>query len=117
MHEMSYVVRLCNTALEAARRERLTKVTAIHANIGQMVGIEPFYMHKYYKTAAKNTLLDGSELTINIIPVTARCNTCNNEYTPDAAHDYLCPACKSGDCRIIKGREFLLIKIEGEYEE
>ena len=117
MHEMSYVARLCDLAAKTAKSEGMAKVTAIHADIGQMTGIVPFYMQKYFKTAAKNTILSEAELVIDIIPVTALCNTCKTEYTPDAEHDYLCPACKSGDCKIIKGREFLLTKVKGECEE
>ena len=114
MHEMSYVIKLINLALETAEKEKFSSVYEVCANIGKMTGVLPFYMQKYYKTAAKGTILENSVLVINETEVRAHCNACGLEYTPDAAHDYLCPNCQSGNCRIIAGREVILEKIKGE---
>ena len=114
MHEMSYVIKLVNLAAETAKREGLTKITEIHADIGKMTGVLPFYMQKYYKTAIKGSMLEGSALVMTETEVRAHCNACGCDYTPDAAHDYLCPACKSANCKITAGREVLLTQIKGE---
>lgn len=114
MHEMSYVTRLINLAVSTALSQGISRVAEIHADIGQMLGVLPYYMQKYYKTAVNGTILEGSALIINETAVKARCGGCGLEYTPDAAHDYLCPACGSGECRITAGREFILTQIKGE---
>ncbi len=113
MHEMSYVIRLVNKALQAAETEGLGSVFEIHADIGKMTGVLPYYMQKYYKKAIEGTILENSRLIINEVAVKARCGSCSFEYEPDAAHDYLCPACGSGNCRIIAGREMTLTQIKG----
>ena len=116
MHELSYVTKLVDLAVQTAERENMAKITAVYADIGKMTGLVPFYMQKYFKTAVKDTVLDGSKLIINEVAVTAKCS-CGHEYAPDASHDYLCPVCGSGQCRIITGREMLLTKLEGECED
>ena len=114
MHEMSYVIKLVNLAAKTAESEKLSRITQIHADIGKMTGVLPYYMQKYYKQAVKGSILEGSELIINEIDVKAECGECGLEYTPDAAHDYLCPGCGSGNCKIIAGREVVLRKVVGE---
>ncbi|MBQ9519312.1 MAG: hydrogenase maturation nickel metallochaperone HypA [Firmicutes bacterium] len=114
MHEMSYVVRLVNIAVKTAESEGLASVFEVCADIGKMTGVLPYYMQKYYKNAIKGTILENSRLVINEVAVRAHCNGCGLEYAPDAKHDYLCPACGSGNCRIIAGREVNLTKVKGE---
>ena len=114
MHEMSYVVKLADLAVKTAQSEGLASVLEVHADIGKMTGIIPFYMQKYYKIASKGTILENSRLIINEIAVKACCGSCGTEYEPDAAHDYLCPNCGSGNCRITAGREMILTQVKGE---
>ncbi|MBR6400036.1 MAG: hydrogenase maturation nickel metallochaperone HypA [Firmicutes bacterium] len=117
MHEMSYVVRLAELALKAAEKEGLASVSAVYADIGKMTGIVPYYMQKYYKLAAKGTILENSVLVLTETEVLARCEGCGSEYTPSAAHDYLCPVCGRGNCRIIAGRGVTLSRLEGESKD
>ncbi|XME02089.1 hydrogenase maturation nickel metallochaperone HypA [Lachnospiraceae bacterium C1.1] len=116
MHEMSYVVRLVNLALKKCEEENISNVKKVVSEIGEMTGILPEYMIKYYKSAVKDTILSSSELECIMIPVSARCEDCGKEYLPDKEHDYLCPNCKSGLAKIIHGREFILKEIIAENE-
>ena len=116
MHEMSYVVRLVNLALKKSEEEKISKIQKVVCEIGEMTGILPEYMIKYYKTAIKDTPLEDSALECILIPVSAHCEDCGADYTPDKAHDYLCPECGSGFAKIIHGREFILKEIIGENE-
>ncbi len=111
MHEMSYVVRVVNLALKKCEEENLTDIKKIVVSIGQMVGIEPYYMEKYYSQAIKDTLLEGSEIECEILPVIAKCENCRKEYHPSKENDYMCPECGSGTAKTIQGREFILKQI------
>ena len=111
MHEMSYVIKLVNLAAQTAKKENFSRITAIYADIGKMTGVLPYYMQKYYKQAVKGSMLENSALIISETEVKAECGGCGLEYTPDAAHDYLCPECGSGNCKITAGREVLLRKV------
>lgn len=108
MHEMSYIIRLVNLAAENAEKQNAASVEKITVSVGKMTGIEPYYMQKYYKTAIKGTVLEGSVLELETVDVAAHCENCGSSYTPDAAHDYLCPACGSGNCKITAGRDVVL---------
>lgn len=114
MHEMSYVVRVVNLALKKCEEEDIKKVESLTVRIGQMVGVEPFYMEKYYKQAIAGTLLEGSSIRCELIPVKVRCDGCGNEYHPDAGNDYLCPQCGSGAAKLLQGREFVLEEIRAQ---
>ncbi len=116
MHEMSYVVRLVNLALKKCEEEKICRVQKLVCEIGEMTGILPEYMQKYYKSGIKDTLLNGSELECIMIPVSAHCEDCGAEYLPSKEHDYLCPECGSGLAIIIHGREFILKEIIAENE-
>ena len=116
MHEMSYVVRVVNLALKKCEEEDIKKVESLTVQIGQMVGVEPFYMEKYYKQATEGTLLEGSDIVCEILPVMVRCDGCGNEYHPDAKNDYLCPQCGSGAAKLLQGREFVLKEIRAQVE-
>lgn len=104
MHEMSYVVRFVNQALAIAEERHAQKVLSLSLDIGDMTGIEDHYLIKYYETASKGTILEGSSLDITHTPIEALCDDCGTSYHPDKEHDYLCPSCKSGMCHITKGR-------------
>ncbi len=116
MHEMSYVVKLVNLALKKCEDENIAKVRKLVCEIGEMTGILPEYMVKYYKSGVKDTMLKDSELECIMIPVSAHCESCGAEYTPVKEHDYLCPECGSGLARIVHGREFILKEIIAENE-
>ena len=110
MHEMSYVIRLVNLAAKTAEEQNAKKVLKIVVEAGKMTGVEPYYMDKYYKTAIRGTILDGSEIEVIPVDVTAEC-ACGCKYTPDAAHDYLCPDCGGGNCKITGGRSVVLERV------
>ena len=111
MHEMSYIIRLVNLAAETAERQKAASVEKIVVSVGKMTGIEPYYMHKYYKTAIKDTVLQDSVLELEEVDVKAHCEDCGADYTPSATCDYLCPNCGSGKCRIIDGRSVILKQV------
>ena len=116
MHEMSYVVRLINLAIKKCEEEKISKVQKVVCEIGDMTGLLPEYMIKYYKSGIKDTILKGSELECVTMAVSALCGECGTEYSPSREHDYLCPSCGSGLAKIVHGREFILKEIVAENE-
>lgn len=111
MHEMSYVVRVVNLALKKKEEQGCREIEKVVVQIGQMVGVEPYYMKKYYLEAVKGTELEGSDIECEILPVIAKCEQCGLEYHPDKSNDYMCPGCGSGAAKTVQGREFILKEI------
>ncbi|MBQ7201028.1 MAG: hydrogenase maturation nickel metallochaperone HypA, partial [Eubacterium sp.] len=48
MHEMSYVVRLAEKAIQAAEEKNASTVISISLSVGEMTGVLPEYLHRYY---------------------------------------------------------------------
>ena len=108
MHEMSYIVKLVNTALDSLKDMDGGKVKELFVQVGAMTGLEPYYLKKYYPEAVRGTLLEGSGLQVELIPVEACCQDCGLVYQPTRDYGYGCPSCGSGQGRVVHGREFVL---------
>jgi Zn finger protein HypA/HybF involved in hydrogenase expression len=67
MHELSYMIRLARMASEAAAANHAKSVESVSVSIGTMVGLVPEYMQRYWPTAVKGTILEGSKLVIGEI--------------------------------------------------
>lgn len=103
MHEMSYVTRFTGMALDTAKEKNAKKVEKVIIDVGEMAGLEDYYLDKYYQIAVKDTILENSELVINHIEVKAECDNCGKIYHPCRENNYLC-SCGFGSGRIIEGR-------------
>lgn len=108
---MSYVTKIINIVLSNIPSEEEVRVGSVDVEAGEITGIVPDYLIKYYNTAVRGTALEGSTLNVEIIPVTAECSACKSIYHPDREHDYLCPACGSGNARIISGRDVQVVRM------
>ncbi len=117
MHEMSYIVRLVNQAMEQVEKKNPIHVNSVHIEVGEMTGLEPFYLLKYYPIAVKNTRLEGSKLEITEVPVEALCHSCQTLFHPTKEFQYLCPHCGGGQATIQRGREFVLDHIAMEVND
>ena len=116
MHEMSYVVRLVNCAIEAAEKEKAVGVRRILVSVGEMTDVLPEYLKRYYPEAVKGTILEGSKLETTPEPARAECADCGNIYRPSKENGYACPKCKSARGKVISGRGVTLEQVELEFE-
>lgn len=116
MHEMSIVKRFMNIAINTAQENNITKVKSVVLQVGEMTDLVPHYLQKYYQICAEGTLLEGSELEIEMVPFKVLCNDCGETYFPMHTENRLCPKCHSGNCHILEGRDVTVkeIKIEEE---
>lgn len=122
MHELSYVVRFCNQAIETAEKNHALSVERVVVEVGEMTDIVPEYLHRYYPGATRGTILEGSELVTRIVPVRVRCGGCGQEYHPGRENDYRCPSCGSLLATLLQGRGLVLSQVvlttaDGEGEE
>ena len=111
MHEMSYILRLANMASETAKANNARSVESVSIQVGEMTGLIPEYLHRYYPKAVEGTILEGSKLEIEYLPVQVRCKNCGSTYHPDRTNEYLCPSCHSAGSELLHGREFLIKNI------
>ena len=112
MHEMSYMIKFINMAEEAAAKQPEARISSISVKVGEMTGVLPEYLEKYFPEAAAGTRCEGASLHIESVPVTVRCNSCGNIYHPCRQNDYRCPECNSIEAEYQNGRELELSSIE-----
>lgn len=114
MHEMSYVIRFVNLALQRAKENGAARVRSLTVSVGEMTDIVPEYLHKYYPEAVSGTILEGSELKVEVIPVRIRCTGCGEEYHPEKGNSYACPVCGGFAGEICAGKGMRLEALEME---
>lgn len=117
MHEMSYVIRLVNRAIETAENKGAKKVNKILVSVGEMTDVLPEYLQRYYPSAVRGTILEGSVLEVKREPVRVLCASCGEEYHPEKENGYACPACGGKEGKIMAGRGVTLEQVELEVSE
>lgn len=111
MHELSYIIRLAEMASDAAEANHAKSVDTVTVSVGEMNGLVPEYMRRYWPSAVKGTVLEGSTLSINEIPVEMHCASCGENYQPKRENHYRCPVCGSSAGKLLHGREFMVQSI------
>ena len=111
MHELSYMLRLCDAALSELKKHPGKKALSISVEVGELTGVLPYYLDKYYPKAAKGTPLEDASLKIIEIPAEACCDGCGLHYHPSKEADYKCPNCGGISAHFIHGRELCLKEI------
>ncbi len=136
MHEWALADGVVSTALKAAEKEGLNKITKIKIKIGevQQIEIEVFRFALQEVIKPQKALLKDTEIEIGTDKAILKCRNCGHEwafsdamkklseeesesihFVPEVAHVYIrCPSCKSPDFELMKGRGVWIESIEGE---
>lgn len=113
MHEIRIAEDLSAIVLEAARSEKLSKVTRVNLSFGQMVQIVPDIFEFAFMEAVRDSIAEETEVDIEIIPVKMKCASCGSEF-PVTGNLFSCNICSSTELEIINGKELFIKSIEGE---
>lgn len=112
MHELSLASMLAPIVLETADQHNMATVTAIHVHAGQLRGIVPEAFDAAMAVVLEDTIAHGAAITLTVLPLTATCRGCGEEFSPSPA-DYRCPACSQADAELVQGDELIVHSIEG----
>jgi hydrogenase nickel incorporation protein HypA/HybF len=113
MHEIRIAEDLSGIVLEAAVKEKLSKVICVNITFGQMVQIVPDIFRFAFEEIVRDTIVQGAEINIEVLPVKMKCRNCANEFLI-ADNTYSCKSCSSVDLDIMQGKEIFIKSIEGE---
>ncbi len=113
MHELALSQAIVENVSKIAIRDNIKKIKSITVDVGPLSGVERHSLSFCFPEAAKKSLLEGSELIINEIPLVIGCAKCGKQSEPEA-FTMECKLCKSDDVEIISGREFKLASMEIE---
>lgn len=112
MHELSIAENIKNV-VEESLEDRNAKVSCINLKIGKLTAVVPESLQFCFQFVAKGTCVEGAVLTIEEIPVKARCEKCGFQFSIDAPL-FLCPRCGSGKIEVLSGSELFIKSIEIE---
>lgn len=114
MHEMSYVVRFVNQAIESFQEsgEKQARVSKVCVSVGEMTDVLPEYLYKYFPIAVKGTVIEGAELSVEMVEAGVACEGCGEIYRPTRENGYRCTHCGDTRGRVVAGRDVVLEQIE-----
>lgn len=93
-----------------AKENEVTRIETLVLQIGELSSVVPEYMYKLYPMAIEGTLLEASELNIEVIPGNGRCKECNQIFNL-LKEKGTCPSCSSKTFELLSGKEFYIKEI------
>jgi len=113
MHEFGIVEDILATINKIATEQKFKKINRVTIQVGKLRQVIPENLQFAFSVLAENTIAANAQLVIDEIPITIRCQSCNQKATI-ADFTYICPHCNSSDLEILTGKEIILETIEGE---
>ncbi len=113
MHEIGIAQELSAIVIDAAKKEKLRKVSKVNISFGQMIQIVPDIFDFAFRIAVRDTIAMGAEVDIEILPVKMRCKSCKKEFIIKD-NLFSCSGCGSAELDIMQGKELFVKSIEGE---
>lgn len=110
MHEIGIMIEVVKTVENIAKQNGVTKIQTLVLQIGELASAVPRYIEACYPAAIDGTLLQETELKIEVLPANAICKKCNKVF-PIIENNNRCPHCHSEAWEIISGREFFIKEI------
>ncbi len=116
MHELSIAHELVESADAAARRAGASRVVAVHLRLGKLSGVVSDALQFGYDITTKGTLLEGSRLVIEAVPVVIYCDVCRREVELPGIQSFDCPHCGTPSRHIRQGKEMEIRSMEVEMD-
>lgn len=114
MHELSIAASLVESVEQAARQAGAQRVTQVFLRLGVLSGVARDALLFSYDIATAGTLLAGSRLIIEDVPVVVHCERCQRDVTLPGIQDFRCPVCGEPCATLVGGRELEIAGIEVE---
>ena len=111
MHEFGLMKNIVDIAQEFAINNGAQKVTKIIVDMGEISGGVPQFLSFYFEPCTKNTIMEGAELQINLIPAMGKCKQCFKTFNL-LENDFMCPLCNTDGWELISGKELNIKGIE-----
>jgi hydrogenase nickel incorporation protein HypA/HybF len=127
LHEFSAACSIVDTAAEAAKNNKATKVSVVNVEVGEFTFLMPDQLVFNFEIASKNSILEGAELRIKTVKGRLFCKDCKFEgeskidsNIPNEIAAFApmkCPKCGGSSTTITGGKDFVITSIEAEVAE
>ena len=114
MHELSIALSIIEMATAEAERRGGAKVDGVYLKLGALSGVVKDALLFSYEIACEGTLLEGSRLLIEEVPVEVYCPVCQTEHALASILQFICPVCGSPTPQIVQGNELEVVALEIE---
>lgn len=112
MHELSIAMSIVEMASEEATQRGAARVAAVHLRLGALSGIESRALVASFGFACENTVLEGSRLVIEDVPVAIYCPRCRGERAVTSVAPMSCAVCGTPAGTVVRGREIEVTALE-----
>ena len=112
MHELSIAISMIDQITEESESRGGLEVEAVHLRLGAFSGVDKEALMFAYELACEGSLLEGSRLVIETIPLVIHCATCQKDRHPPSLYELSCPECGSPGQSIVSGREIEVASLE-----
>lgn len=110
MHELGVVIEVIKTVEEFSKKNGLTKIDTLVLQIGELSSMIPKYIEACYPAAVDGTLLQETQLKIEIIPGNGICQKCEKVFNL-LENNNKCANCGSEDWVLLCGKEFMIKEV------
>lgn len=117
MHELSIAYELVAIAEAHVRDAGGSAVERVTVRIGELSGVVEEALQFGYDIATAGTLLEGSSLIVERVPIIAFCPTCAQQQTLDTMQYLACPVCHTPTPDILQGRELEISSMAIQVDE
>jgi len=114
MHELSIAISLVEAVQEELVKLGPVRPLAVHLQLGQLAGVVRDALEFSYEIACQNTLLAGSRLIIEELPILVDCPVCGVPREIVSLQEFRCAVCGSAGGKLVQGRELQVAALEIE---
>jgi hydrogenase nickel incorporation protein HypA/HybF len=114
MHELSIAMSIVEGAEEESAARGNARVSAVYLKLGRLSGIVKDALLSSYGLACEGTLLEGSRLLIEELPVIIYCRQCAASHPLPSIQKFCCPVCGVPTAEVVQGKELEVTALELE---
>lgn len=126
MHEVSVTTGIVDAVIQELSKYDVEKVNAVNIAIGDMTSLGDEQMQFAYEIVTRGTVLEGSELVIEHVPIEVECGSCgyrgpvrmltDPDFDTHSIPILSCPEC-GGSINVVKGMECTVTSMDIEEAE
>ncbi|HRS65345.1 MAG TPA: hydrogenase maturation nickel metallochaperone HypA [Spirochaetia bacterium] len=110
MHELGILINIAETITSIAQEQGIQEIQTLVLEIGELSPVVPHYIEECYPAAVHDTILENTELKIEIVPGIGKCRSCGETFNV-VKHNAQCPACSHSAFDVLSGKDFIIKEI------
>jgi hydrogenase nickel incorporation protein HypA/HybF len=111
MHELSIAISMIDQVSEESVARGGLAIAAVHLLLGRLSGVDKAALMFCYEAACEGTLLEGSRLVIEEVPIVVYCAACGVESRLESMQQLACPRCNFA-AKVVRGHELEIATLE-----